>query len=394
MVTVVQVSRLIGAFLLSGGVFLTPVRSFADDGGDEPTATPTPPPQCSPSPTPTPTATPTPTRTPTPFCTFTPTPTRTATPTPTRTPTPVCTFTPTPTRTATPTPTRTPTPFCTFTPTPTRTATATPTVTSTPTATRTPKPTMTPTVTHTPTPTETPYEKPTLTPTATPTSTATPTVTATSSPTPTVTATPTLTPTPTETPEPTPTAVPPVPTPTPTPEGTVGLLCQPSQCTEVALAPFVETVREKLVLQERFLLREARLITVALRGRNDQRTRTLITTLKRKSRSIRKEIGRTIQNLPAVVFQACPSSCEESFRTSFDLSEVTNINRMSREFLALAKKAINERYQLGRKTPCDSACQIRVRERKLQAQRQIEIARELSVETVRVIKGTPRITTF
>jgi len=70
------------------------------------------------------------------------------------------------------------------------------------------------------------------------------------------------------------------------------------------------------------------------------------------------------------------------------------VNRLAKEFLKLAKLAINERYQLGRKTPCNAACQVRVRERKAQAQREIERAREISVETVRVIKGTPRINTF
>lgn len=170
--------------------------------------------------------------------------------------------------------------------------------------------------------------------------------------------------------------------------------CTPSQCTPVSLTPFVETIREKLVFQEKFLLKEAKLLTSALKGRTDKKSRALVTSLKRKANSIRKEIDRTIQSLPAVVLQACPSSCEGSFTTSFELSEVTNINRLAREFLKLSKLAINERYQLGRKTPCNAECQARVRRRKLLAQLAIEKAREISVETVRVIKGTPKINTF
>ena len=160
------------------------------------------------------------------------------------------------------------------------------------------------------------------------------------------------------------------------------------------LAPFVETVREKLVFQEKFLLKEAKLLTSALRGKKDKKTRALVTKLKRKANSIRREIARTIQNLPAVVLQACPSACESSFTVSFELAEEIKVSRLAKEFLNLAKLAISERYQVGRMSPCSAACRERVRQRRLQAQREIEKAREISVETVRVIKGTPRINSF
>jgi len=262
------------------------------------------------------------------------------------------------------------------TPTPTATATASPTRTSTP--------TPTPTKTKTPTPTSCPTKTKTPTPTATPSATSTPTATPSATPSLTPTAVPTPTPSPSPTPVVTPTAI-------PTPTGTITTFCSRARCTEVELAPFVETIRTKLVLQEEFLLKEARELTRLLRRKQSREASLLVSKLKRKASQIQRETQRTLDILPSVVLAACPANCEP-FTTTFDLNESSSLSRFSREFYQLARRAITFKAQLSGGTGrCNAACRARVAERRRKAQRLIRYVRELAQETVTTIRGTPRI---
>jgi hypothetical protein len=153
-------------------------------------------------------------------------------------------------------------------------------------------------------------------------------------------------------------------------------------------------LREKLILQEKFLLELSRDLTKRQRGKLSRQTSSVVSSLKRRAALIRREVREVITNLPTVVLTGCPS-CDGSFRTSFDLEEISTLTRNSSEFLKVAKRAINERLKVdGPNRPCDSACIARVRARRLAASKALKLARELAQVTERIIKGTPRIDTF
>ena len=150
-------------------------------------------------------------------------------------------------------------------------------------------------------------------------------------------------------------------------------------------------MRTKLILQQQFLAKLAREITIKMRGRRNSQTISLVKALKLKSASIRKEIAVTIQNLPTVALLACPADCGP-VTTVYEFERATALIRRAREFFLLARKAIAERNKVETKPrPCDAACFARVKERKARDRAELRYAQNLSRETITTIRATPRI---
>jgi len=160
---------------------------------------------------------------------------------------------------------------------------------------------------------------------------------------------------------------------------------------EVELSPFIETIRTKLVAQQALMFRYARQLSRTYGRRGDPRILSLIASLRRQGATIRKEITRSIETLPPVVLQGCPTTCDDVV-VQYDLTEVESLTIISKRFLSLARKAINARNALtGAARRCDAACRARVIQRRREAAVELRYARELSRETVTIIRGTPRI---